>query len=105
MSLKTYGKEILSTSWTLDTTLVTITFGLSYSLGLCLQPIIHQDCILSDALPLLKQQYDLKKEGKYLMHKHLTTQHAINLHKCNVFDMLLRYLVVTLKVEPMRTNN
>lgn len=23
------------------------------------------------------------------MHKHSTTQHAINLHKCNIFDMLL----------------
>lgn len=31
------------------------------------------------------------------MHKHLTTQHVIDLHKLNVFDMM-----VNLKVEPIR---
>lgn len=31
------------------------------------------------------------KQGNALnMHKHLTTKHAINMHRCNVFDMLLR---------------
>lgn len=35
------------------------------------------------------------------MHKHVTTQHAVNLHKCKVFGFM--QTVVTLKAKPMGT--